>query len=100
MSVPLQIRVLPDVAAPELHLVGIHLHADEERRLKQAQLALAGILCELVQHRHGRTPVDLEDDVLLAARDEHRLADGTTSLGDDRVDLDVARESETDESIA
>jgi len=89
-----------EVAAPVRREIRTHLDAEKERRLQQCAIARIGALEEVADHLQRRTPVHLDEHVVIArARHEHRLSDRAASLRDDAVHPHVALERDADEPV-
>ena len=96
-SAPTKLRIRK---SPSLGVLveGVHHHAEEEGVPGQLLVSLVEAAEYGSQDFEGLLPVELVQDVAVAGRDLHGLADGPASLCNDGVEGDVAVESDANRS--
>ncbi len=79
----------------------LHLaHDDPQEQRVAGQLLVGGRKAheDLVQDFDGGTAIERPEKTLVTRGHEHRITDRATSLGDNRVDRDVAGECDSDQA--
>src|SRR5262245_57708961 len=89
-----------EIAGLHLRTLPRHREPDEERMTDELAIARRQFLEQCRKDIARRHAVELAQQVPVTGGDEHRIADRSTTLGHDRIDLHVAREREEDRAAA
>ena len=84
-----------EVPPARIGLFAIYGDTDVWRLREESLLQLGQFLVDGIQSRERGPPVQLDEYILFAAADVHRLADGPTPLGHDCVHLDITPQGDS-----